>query len=301
MGLYYEASVCGAIPIINALMSPLQANRITKLMGIINGTTNYILSRMSAQGESYDTVLKDAQKLGLAEPDPSSDVEGLDAAYKLSMASLAFHARVPFKAVYREGITRITAMDIACGKEMGYVLKLLAIAKRDGNTIEVRVHPTFLPQNHPLSSVNGSFNAVYLHGHACQEMMLQGRGAGDMPTASAVVGDILHAAMVDVHVHPTFANQAEPAKELTFTNNWTTKYYIRVSATDAPGVLSAVAGCFAKENVSIASMMQKGSVEDGRVPLVFITHAASEQSMQAALASMNPAVCRLESMIRVED
>lgn len=171
----------------------------------------------------------------------------------------------------------------------------------DGNTIEVRVHPTFLPQNHPLSSVNGSFNAVYLHGHACQEMMLQGRGAGDMPTASAVVGDILHAAMVDVHVHPTFANQAEPAKELTFTNNWTTKYYIRVSATDAPGVLSAVAGCFAKENVSIASMMQKGSVEDGRVPLVFITHAASEQSMQAALASMNPAVCRLESMIRVED
>lgn len=190
---------------------------------------------------------------------------------------MAFHARVPFKAVYREGITRITAMDIACGKEMGYVLKLLAIAKRDGNTIEVRVHPTFLPQNHPLSSVNGSFNAVYLHGHACQEMMLQGRGAGDMPTASAVVGDILHAAMVDVHVHPTFANQAEPAKELTFTNNWTTKYYIRVSATDAPGVLSAVAGCFAKENVSIASMMQKGSVEDGRVPLVFITHAASER------------------------
>ena len=143
MGLYYEASVCGAIPIINALMNPLQANRITKLMGIINGTTNYILSRMSAQGESYDTVLKDAQKLGLAEPDPSSDVEGLDAAYKLSiMASLAFHARVPFKAVYREGITRITAMDIACGKEMGYVLKLLAIAKRDGNTIEVRVRPT---------------------------------------------------------------------------------------------------------------------------------------------------------------
>lgn len=133
-------------------------------------------------------------------------MEGLDAAYKLSiMASLAFHARVPFKAVYREGITRITAMDIACGKEMGYVLKLLAIAKRDSNTIEVRVHPTFLPQNHPLSSVNGSFNAVYLHGHACQEMMLQGRGAGDMPTASAVVGDILHAAMVDVHVHPTFA------------------------------------------------------------------------------------------------
>ena len=195
VGLYYEASVCGAIPIISTLMTPLQANRIDKLMGIINGTTNYILSRMYQNGEDYDLVLRDAQKLGLAEPNPASDVEGMDAAYKLSiMASLAFHARVPFKQVYREGITRVTAIDIACGKEMGYVLKLLAIAKREGSTIEVRVHPTFLPKDHPLSRVDGSFNAVYLHGHACKEMMLQGRGAGDMPTASAVVGDILQAA-----------------------------------------------------------------------------------------------------------
>lgn len=302
VGLYYEASVCGAIPIINALMTPLQANNITKLMGIINGTTNYILSRMSAQGEPYEAVLADAQRLGLAEPDPSSDVEGLDAAYKLSiMASLAFHARVPFNKVYREGITHVTAMDISYGKEMGYVLKLLAIAKRDGNTIEVRVHPTFLPEKHPLATVDGSFNAVYLYGHACKEMMLQGRGAGDMPTASAVVGDIIHAAMVDVHVHPTFVNEAEPVKELSFTNNWTTKYYIRVSAIDAPGVLSSVAGCFAKQNVSIASMMQKGSVEGGRVPLVFITHAAPEQAMRAAISTLDPQFCRLESMIRVEE
>ncbi len=301
-GLYYEASVCGAIPIIHTLMTPLQSNRITKLMGIINGTTNYILSRMSAQGEPYETVLADAQRLGLAEPDPSSDVEGLDAAYKLSiMASLAFHARVPFEKVYREGITRVTAMDIACGKEMGYVLKLLAIAKREGNTIETRVHPTFLPAGHPLASVDGSFNAVYLHGHACQEMMLQGRGAGDMPTASAVVGDILQAAQVEHHVHPTFVNSAEPSPELTFTENWTTKYYIRVSAVDAPGVLSAVAGCFAREGVSIAAMMQKGAVEAGQVPLIFITHAAPEQAMRAALAALDPQVCRLESMIRVED
>ncbi len=301
VGLYYEASVCGAIPIISTLMTPLQANRINRLMGIINGTTNYILSRMYQNGEDYQAVLADAQKLGLAEPNPASDVEGMDAAYKLSiMASLAFHARVPFKKVYREGITQITAMDIACGKEMGYVLKLLAIAKREGSTIEVRVHPTFLPAEHPLSRVDGSFNAVYLHGHACKEMMLQGRGAGDMPTASAVVGDILHAVTCDVHVHPTFANKAEPDASLDFTNNWTTKYFIRVSAIDAPGVLASVAGCFAKESVSIATMMQKDAVEDGRVPLIFITHATREQSMLAALQHLDPAVCRLESMIRVE-
>ena len=302
VGLYYEASVCGAIPIISTLMTPLQANRIDRLMGIINGTTNYILSRMYDNGEDYQLVLQDAQKLGLAEPNPASDVEGMDAAYKLSiMASLAFHARVPYKKVYREGITEITAMDIVCGKEMGYVLKLLAIAKREGSTIEVRVHPTFLPAEHPLSQVDGSFNAVYLHGHACKEMMLQGRGAGDMPTASAVVGDILHAVTADVHVHPTFANQAEPDASLDFTNNWTTKYFIRVSAIDAPGVLASVASCFAKENVSIATMMQKDAVEDGRVPLIFITHATPEQNMLAALKHMDPAVCKLESMIRVEE
>ena len=302
VGLYYEASVCGAIPIISTLMTPLQANRIDKLMGIINGTTNYILSRMYQYGEDYDLVLRDAQKLGLAEPNPASDVEGMDAAYKLSiMASLAFHARVPFRQVYREGITRVTAMDIACGKEMGYVLKLLAIAKREGSTIEVRVHPTFLPKDHPLSRVDGSFNAVYLHGHACKEMMLQGRGAGDMPTASAVVGDILQAATAEVHVHPTFANTAEPDASLTFTDNWKTRFFIRVSAADAPGVLARVAGCFARENVSIATMMQKDAVEDGRVPLIFITHAAPEQSMQAALRHLEPEICRLESVIRVED
>ena len=301
VGLYYEASVCGAIPIINTLMSPLQANRIHKLMGIINGTTNYILSRMYENGENYADVLADAQKLGLAEPNPASDVEGMDAAYKLSiMSSLAFHARVPFKKVYREGITEITAMDIACGKEMGYVLKLLAVAKRDGNVIEVRVHPTFLPQEHPLSRVNGSFNAVYLHGHACKEMMLQGRGAGDMPTASAVVGDILHAATVNVHVHPTFANRAEPDVSLDFTDNWSTRFFVRVSAVDEPGVLAKVAGWFAQENVSIATMMQKDAVEDGRVPLIFITHEAPEKSMQAALGHMDPEVCKVESVIRVE-
>ncbi len=303
VGLYYEASVCGAIPIIGALNNSLQANRIESMMGIINGTTNYILSRMTENGENYADVLADAQKLGLAEPDPTSDVEGMDAAYKLSiMASLAFHARVTYPKVYREGITKVTAMDIACGKEMGYVLKLLAIGKKRGDEVEVRVHPTFLPKEHPLSSVNGSFNAVFLCGHACQEMMFQGRGAGDMPTASAIVGDIIHAASVDGHyTYPTFANTAEPNPEMIFTDNWTTKYFVRLSAIDAPGVLSNVAGCFAKANVSIATMMQKGVAEDGRVPLIFITHKAQEHAMQEALSQLDPSICTLENMIRVEE
>ena len=301
VGLYYEASVCGAIPIINVLQNSLQANRIGHMMGIINGTTNYILSRMYANGEDYKDVLGDAQRLGLAEPNPAADVEGLDAAYKLSiMASLAFHGRVPFPKVYTEGITKITAMDISCGKEMGYVLKLLAIAKREANTVQVRVHPTFLPQAHPLSSVNGSFNAVYLQGHACQEMMLQGRGAGDMPTASAVVSDILRAATAETHAHPTFANTAEADPSLIFDDNWESQYFLRLSVEDRPGVLAKIAGWLAQEDVSIATMLQKGKADDGRVPLIIVTHAAPEKSLRKALTAFDKDVCTVESVIRVE-
>ncbi len=302
VGFYYEASVCGAIPIINVLQNSLQANRIGHMMGIINGTTNYILSRMYANGEDYKDVLGDAQRLGLAEPNPAADVEGLDAAYKLSiMASLAFHGRVPFDKVYVEGITKLTAMDISCGKEMGYVLKLLAIAKRDGNTVQVRVHPTFLPESHPLASVNGSFNGVYLNGHACQEMMLQGRGAGDMPTASAVVSDILRAATVEIHQHPTFANTAEADPILDFNDNWKSKYFIRLAAEDQPGVLAKIAGWLAQENVSIAHMLQKGKADNDRVPLIIVTHDAPEKSLRKALEAFDAQICTVESVIRVED
>ncbi|MBQ4580643.1 MAG: homoserine dehydrogenase [Clostridia bacterium] len=301
VGLYYEASVGGAIPIINALQNSLQANRIGHMMGIINGTTNYILSRMYDNGEDYQDVLGDAQRLGLAEPNPAADVEGYDAAYKLSiMASLAFHGRVPFNKVYTEGITKLTAMDISCGKEMGYVLKLLAIAKREGNTVQVRVHPTFLPKAHPLSSVSGSFNAVYIFGHACQEMMLQGRGAGDMPTASAVVSDILRAATAEIHLHPTFANTPEADPSLIFDDNWNSQYFIRLAAEDQPGVLAKIAGWLAQENVSIATMLQKGKADDDRVPLIIVTHAAPEKSLRKALESFDKAVCTVESVIRVE-
>lgn len=300
-GLYYEASVCGAIPIIRTLQDSLQANRIHTVMGIINGTTNYILTRMTQGGEAYEDVLADAQKLGLAEPDPTNDVEGYDAAYKLSiMASLAFHARVPFDKVHCEGITKVTPVDIACGKEMGYVVKLLGIAKREQDTIEVRVHPTFLPKDHPLAVVGGSLNAVYLEGHACQEMTLQGRGAGDFPTASAVVGDLLYAANAKKHLHPTFRNTAEADKSLDFTDNWRSRFFVRIAAEDAPGVLASVTGSFAEANVSIASMIQKESGKDGKAQLIFITHAAREHAIQSALARLDASLCSVENMIRVE-
>lgn len=300
VGLYYEASVGGAIPIIATLQHSMQANRIDKMLGIINGTTNYILSRMDKDGADYAEVLRDAQQMGLAEPNPAFDVEGMDTAFKLSiLASLAFHGRVTYEKVYREGITGITALDIAYGKEMGYVLKLLAIAKREADRVEVRVHPTFIRKKHPLAQVDGSFNAVYLHGHSCEDMMLQGFGAGT-PTASAVVSDILNAVTAVSHYYDNFENTAEAAKDLHFTDNWESRYFIRLSAADNPGVLAKVAECFARESVSIATMMQKDALPDGTVPLVFITHAANEQAVQKALSHLEASYCKIENVIRVE-
>ncbi|MBN1777488.1 MAG: homoserine dehydrogenase [Clostridiales bacterium] len=300
-GLYYEAAVCAAIPIIHSLEESLQANRISKVLGIINGTTNYILSRMSRENADYETALKDAQRLGLAEPDPSSDVEGLDAAYKLSiLASIAFHGRVPFEDVFVEGITKVTAEDIRCGEELGYTLKLLAIAKRDGLNVETRVHPTFIASDHPLANVNGSFNAVYLFGHACKEMMLLGRGAGDLPTASAIVGDLERAATTTKHRYPTFANELNPKIALKNIKDWKCPFYIRMLASDKPGVLRTIASAFADAGVSIAAVQQKGVQKDGRVTLVIITHTASEKAIRKALDEIPFDTAALVSMIRVE-
>ncbi len=298
-GLFYEASVCGAIPVIRMLNTSLQSVRVDRVMGIINGTTNYILTGMSAGGAEYADVLADAQQLGLAEPNPESDVEGMDAAFKLAiLSSLAFHSAVPYAKVYREGITHVTARDIAFGAEMGYTLKLLAIAKRDGDRAEVRVHPTFLDRHHPLARVDGAFNAVYLHGDACDAITLQGRGAGDLPTASAVAADILQAAAGASGLPAGGERLCE--ERLTVSENWTTRYFLRLSAVDAPGVLARVADCFAQEGVSIAAMMQKGAAEDGRVQLVFITHLAEEEAVRRALPRLPEDICRVESMIRVE-
>ena len=300
-GLYFEAAVCGAIPVIHALNDSLQANRIDKIYGIVNGTTNYILTRMSKEGESYETVLRDAQRLGLAEPDPAADVEGYDAAYKLSiLTSLAFHGRVPFEKIYVEGITHVSPEDIRFGQELGYTLKLLAIGKRSGMTVEARVHPTFIPNEHPLSNVSGSFNAVFLHGHACEDMMFQGRGAGDYPTASAVVSDLVRAAAAQKHPYPTFENAEHPAQPLTFDDDWHCAYYLRLRAVDEPGVLSRITRCFADQGVSIAAMQQNGKQRNGRVPLVFITHEAGEKAVQQVMAHLDGAIATVESMIRVE-
>jgi len=299
-GLYYEAAVCGAIPVIRTTIDSLASNRIEKMMGIVNGTTNYILTRMSKEGSAYADVLRDAQRLGLAEPDPTSDVEGFDAAYKLSiLSSLAFHARVPFDVVYRQGISQIEAVDIAYGKELGYTLKLLAIAKRQGNVIDARVHPTFIPDSHPLASVSGSFNAIFLHGHACDDMMLFGRGAGSAPTASAVVSDMLYAASRETPRHPTFRNTNELAEGLTVTDDWTCSFYLRLSASDRPGVMAHVTTCLGNEGISIRNLMQRDAV-DGRAQIVLITHDAGECAVNKAIGEINCDDVRVESMIRVE-
>lgn len=297
-GLYYEASVCGAIPIIRAINDSLQANRITSVMGIINGTTNYILSRMAREGAAYADVLADAQKLGLAEPDPTADVEGYDAAYKLSILStLAFHRHVPVEKVYREGITAITPLDVQCGREFGLTLKLLAVAKEENGRIQARVHPTFVPDTHPLASVNDAFNAVFVKGHACGDMMFYGRGAGDMPTASALVSDLIQAAETKRHKLPAVSDAPCEMAE-----DWSCVHFVRLRAQDEPGVLSMVSGRFASQGVSFASMVQKGGRDaDGFVQLVFLTHKASEHAVRCALASLDDAIVTTESVIRVEE
>ena len=299
-GLYYEAAVCGAIPIIRTTLDSLQSNRIETMMGIVNGTTNYILTRMSQEGSDYAEVLRDAQRLGLAEPDPTSDVEGFDAAYKLSiLSSLAFHARVPFNVIYRQGITQVSAADIAYGKELGYTLKLLAIAKREGDVIDARVHPTFIPNAHPLSSVSGSFNAIFLHGHACDDMMLFGRGAGSAPTASAVVSDMLYAVSRDTPRHPTFRNTDTLAPGLRVTDDWRCSFYVRLNASDRPGVMAHITACLGNEGISIRTLMQRDAV-NGHAQIVMITHDAGECAIRKALAAIDSADVRVESMIRVE-
>jgi homoserine dehydrogenase len=302
-GLYFEGSVGGGIPILRTVWDSLQANEITSVMGIINGTTNYILTRMEEEGLSFEEVLADAQRQGLAEPNPKNDVEGFDAMYKLSiLTSMAFHARVPVEYIYREGITNITPEDIALGSELGYRVKLLAIGKKHGTHIEVRVHPTMIPKTHPLASVRGAFNAIFLKGNIVDDLMLYGRGAGDMPTASAVVSDIVYAARQTHHHYTTFYNEAKVSSELTFENNWECAYFVRIVALDQPGVLAKIAGIFGNYGVSLSSVMQRGKPEES-VPLIFITHRAKELSMKRAIDDIRylPEVVSVENIIRVEN
>lgn len=302
-GLYYEASVAGGIPVIKVMNESLQANRVQEIMGIINGTTNYIFTKMSEDGASFSSVLKEAQRLGYAEPDPTADVEGYDAMYKLSiLSSIAFHTRVHVKDVHREGISGITVEDIQYGKEFGFVIKLLAIAKRKGSLVEARVHPTFIPANHPLASVRDSFNAIFIKGDAIGNLMLYGRGAGDMPTGSAIISDIITAChQIGKHRYATFFNEERTPEPVNIQDDWETEFFVRLTVKDKPGVLAKIAGIFGKYEVSIASVIQKERSED-EVPLIFVTHKAGQLSMDKAAADIRAEreVIRIDNIIRVE-
>lgn len=304
VGHYFEAAVGGAIPILRAIQDSMQANTIKEVYGIVNGTTNYILTMMADKGQDFAEALKEAQELGYAEADPTSDIEGYDARYKLSiLASLAFHARVPVDKIYCEGISRLSRTDIEIGEELGYVVKLLAIGKKDENgEIEVRVHPTMIPKDHALATIKGSFNAVFIEGSAVGEMMWYGKGAGDLPTASALVSDMIYAVHNATPRYATFDNRYE-ADQVKFNDNWITQYYIRLMVKDEPGVLANIASIFGENNVSIQSVLQKPGVKRDLAPLIIVTHAAHEKDLRKAVDEMAqlPSVQGTPSCIRVEN
>lgn len=303
-GLYFEATVGGGIPILRTITDSMQANNITRVMGIINGTTNYILTRMTEEGKSFDEALKEAQQLGYAEANPTADVEGYDAMYKLSiLSSMAFHAHMPIDVIYREGITQLTKEDFETAKRLGYQIKLLAIGKKNGTNIEVRVHPTMIPENHPLASVRGVFNAVFLTGHAVDDVMLYGRGAGRMPTASAVVSDVIYACHAHGrHKYMTFQNKAQMSNEVHLVSDFMCVYCIRLHVTDQPGTLAAIAKVFASHDVSLKNVLQLGEQDGTSSRITFVTHEASEMNVRAAIDEMKALACvdKVESVIRAE-
>ncbi len=302
-GLYYEASCVGGVPIIRTLLDGVQANHITEMMGIVNGTTNYILTKMTQDGADYQTALKEAQALGYAEFDPTNDVEGFDSTYKLSiLSSMAFHTKVPYTKVHREGISSVSAQDIAVGKEFGYTLKLLAIGKNTDKGVEVRVHPTFIPSSHPLASVNDAYNAVYLRGDALDDIMLYGKGAGAFPTASAVVSDVIYAATHSEIKYSTYKNTATPDAGVKFVSDFKSAYYLRFAVEDKAGVLAKISSIFAKYGVSIVEIAQKSATGEGnQVPLIVITHKTNEQAIKKVVAKIDETeFASTQALIRVE-
>ncbi|MGI5911515.1 MAG: homoserine dehydrogenase [Syntrophomonadaceae bacterium] len=301
---YFEASVGGGIPIIYPLKQSLAGNRILEVIGILNGTTNYILSKMSRENREFNEVLAEAQELGYAEFDPTADVEGLDAARKIAiLSSIAFNSRLTLDDVYVEGITSITPADIKYARELGYVIKLLAIAKEDEKRqIQARVHPAFLPVSHPLASVNDVFNAVYVRGDAVGEIMHFGRGAGKMPTASAVVGDIIEIGRnLLSHSNGRIGCMCYENKTILGIEELEAKYYIRMTVKDRPGVLAGIAEVFGNNNVSIATVLQKTSKVD-MAELILITHKVQEQNLRNSLTALKgmSIVGAIDNVIRLE-
>jgi homoserine dehydrogenase len=313
VALGFEAAVAGGIPLIRAVKEGLVANRVLSLAGIVNGTCNYILSKMTDEGLDFSLVLKEAQTHGYAEADPTLDIEGMDSAHKLQiLVALAFRTFVDLKHIHTEGITRVTAQDIEYARELGYRIKLLAIAKVTdpaggaGAGVEVRVHPTMIPAASPLAAVSGVFNGISLAGDAVGDLMFYGRGAGQMPTASAVLSDVVEIARRIAHGIPSLPLElpsiGPTALPLTPIEAIRCCYYLRVTAQDKPGVLSRVAGILGENDISIANVIQKGRGTREAVPVVMLTHEARERDMRAALAKIDRLrdVAAATMMIRVE-
>ena len=297
----FEAAVAGGIPIIRPLKQCLAANEISDVLGIVNGTTNYILTKMFEDGMEFDDALKRAQELGYAEADPTADVEGLDAGRKVAiMASIAFHSRVVFSDVYTEGITKITAADIAYAKEFDSVIKLLGVARNAVDGIEVGVYPVMLSKDHPLASVRESFNAVFIHGDAVDDAMFYGRGAGEMPTASAVVGDVIDVSR-DLAYNCTgriscTCYRQIPVKDFGEVQN---KFFLRMQVKNRPGVLARIAQVFGEHKVSIARVVQKNAHSD-RAELVIVTEKVKERHMKDATEELKQmeSIYEISSVIR---
>jgi homoserine dehydrogenase len=310
VNVMFEAAVGGGIPIISAIKENLCANHFHSVFGILNGTCNYILTRMTEEGESFANVLADAQAKGYAEADPTFDVEGIDTAHKLALlCSLCFGTRIDFKDIYSEGITRITALDIEFAREFGYKFKLLAIGKCDGRQIEARVHPTMLPLDHPLAKVDGVFNGVRLVGDLVGPVMLNGYGAGMEATASAVMGDVMAIvrdlrAMAGVRTPAMGCPRADLDKiAVKPMESLVSPYYLRVFVKDQPGVLAQIAGVLGCHRISIESMIQPHRHEADAVPIVLMTHDAAERDVRAALAEIDQleAIRGKSLFVRIEE
>jgi homoserine dehydrogenase len=306
IGLHYEASVGGGIPLINPFQTDLIANRINSIYAIINGTTNYILTRMAKENCDFAVALKNAQELGYAEANPKNDIEGIDATYKLAiLASLAFHCKVRPEDIYCEGISKLSGRDFQYARELGFAVKLLAIGKREDSNIQVRVHPVFTPEDTLLAKVDGVFNAIQIEGDLIGKLIFYGKGAGALPTSSAVISDIVAAAKDivcgkiaitgwkidrDIHIKP-----------MTFLE---TRYYLRMEVDDSPGVLAQIAQVLGNQHISIYSVIQKEADEEtGTAEIVIMTHPAQEQAMQKALTDFNKlkVVKQVSNFVRVED
>jgi homoserine dehydrogenase len=308
--LGFEAAVCGGIPIIRTIKEGLCAEKISSIYGIFNGTCNYILTKMTEEGKDFNLVLEKAQQLGYAEADPKFDIEGIDAAHKLSiLMSLAFGTRVNFDDVYTEGISKIAPIDIEFAGSLGYKIKLIAISKSDGKSMQARVHPTMLSAGHPLANVDGVFNAVYINADATGPTMFYGKGAGMMPTAGAVLSDVIEAARnIDKGVRnriPLLSFKDEFIKSIPIKpiGDIVSKYYMRITVKDQPRVLSKISGILGDNNISIGSVIQKGKQASKNVPIVLQTHPALDSAVKKALREIDKLsfVTKKTVFIRIED